>query len=85
MTLENYIKRCFQIHEKWKAAPDSSFKKSFVFPDMDLQKIWSDRLIGSTTKEYAAIVQKINNRTYFSEKTHAILNPIMEYILKKPR
>ncbi len=80
MTLENYVKRCFEIHEKWKVAPDSSFRKTFVFSDIDLQKIWSDRLMGSTTKEYAAIVQKINSHTYFSEKTHAVLDPIMEYI-----
>jgi D-alanyl-D-alanine carboxypeptidase len=82
LTQEDYVKRCFEMHEKLKDAPDSSFKKTFVFPDMDLQKIWSDRLIGSTAKEYAGIVQKINSRRYFSEKTHAVLDPIMEYIFE---
>jgi D-alanyl-D-alanine carboxypeptidase len=82
MTLENHVKRCFEIHEKWKVAPDSSFKKTFVDFGDDLEKIWSDRLMGSTTKEYAGIVQKINSHTYFSEKTHAVLDPIMEYIFE---
>jgi D-alanyl-D-alanine carboxypeptidase len=80
LTPENYVKRCFEIHEKLKTATDTSFKNSLVFPDMDLQKIWSDRLMASTTKEYVGIVQKINSHRYFSEKTQAILDPIMEYI-----
>ena len=78
-SLKDYTDKCLQIHEKLKKDTDSSFRKTFVFPDMDLQKIWSDRLPASTTKEYASIMQKINSRTYFTPKVQGYLDEIMEW------
>jgi D-alanyl-D-alanine carboxypeptidase len=81
---ENYTKRCFEIHQKLKMDYDTSFKKSFIFPDMTLQKVWSDRLTASTTKEYVSIMQKINSRTFFDAKTQAALENVMETSMENP-
>ncbi|MGB3465300.1 MAG: serine hydrolase [Cyclobacteriaceae bacterium] len=65
--------------------------KSGTIPNNDIgdlsipvQRVWSDRLPASTVAEYADIMQKINSRTYFSEKTHFYLDEVMEYILENP-
>ena len=78
-SLKDYTDKCLQIHEKLKNDTDSSFRKTFLMPDADLQKIWSDRLPASTTKEYASVIQKINSRTYFPPKVQAYLDDIMEW------
>lgn len=81
---EDYVKRCFEIHQKLKMDYDTSFKKSFIFPDMTLQKVWSDRLTSATTKEYVSIMQKINSRTYFDAKTQVALENVMETSMENP-
>jgi D-alanyl-D-alanine carboxypeptidase len=75
-----YVQQCLDIHQKLAADADGSFKKTFVFPEMPLQKIWSDRLPAATTAEYAALMQKIGSRIYFPDEVHYHLDPIMEWI-----
>ncbi|MCU0448923.1 MAG: class A beta-lactamase-related serine hydrolase [Bernardetiaceae bacterium] len=76
----DYVQQCLAIHQKLAADADGSFKKTFVFPDLALQKVWSDRLPASTTGEYAALMQKIGSRTYFPAEVHRHLDPVMEWI-----
>ncbi len=82
MPKEEYTKKCFEIHEKLKTDMNENMKAKFVFPNMALQHIWSDRLPASTTKEYVSIIQKINSHTYFDKKVHEHLDPIMEWPLE---
>jgi D-alanyl-D-alanine carboxypeptidase len=74
-----YRARCAQIHKQLKDDEDLLFKKKFVFPNMELQKIWSDRLPSSTTEDYASILHKINSRSYFPSKVQKLLENIMEW------
>lgn len=74
-----YAAKCQAIHLRLKQDQSGSFKKTFIFPDLALQKIWSDRLPGSTVREYASVMQKINSRTYFSPAVQTVLDSIMEW------
>lgn len=82
LSMNEYTQKCLEIHEKLKKDRDGSLKKSFIFPDMDLQKIWSDRLPAATTYEYVSIMQKINNRNYFSETAQKQLDTLMEWVFE---
>jgi D-alanyl-D-alanine carboxypeptidase len=82
LSTSDYTQKCFEFHEKLKKDIDGSLKKAFVFPDMDLQKIWSDRLPAATTYEYVSIMQKINNRTYFSATAQKQLDTLMEWVFE---
>jgi D-alanyl-D-alanine carboxypeptidase len=84
LSKDNYTKKCFEIHQKLKMDYDTTFKRSLVFPNMILQKEWSDRLTASTTKEYVSIMKKINGRTYFDSQTQENLEKIMETSMENP-
>ncbi|RYF49540.1 MAG: hypothetical protein EOO39_45445, partial [Cytophagaceae bacterium] len=79
LSAKAYVAQCQAIHNRLKQDKDGSFKKTFIFPDMALQKVWSDRLAGSTVREYASVMQKINSRTYFPPAVQTIIDSIMEW------
>ncbi|NID08600.1 serine hydrolase [Fibrella aestuarina] len=74
-----YAARCQAIHEQLKNDRSGAYKQGFIFPDMNLQKSWSDRLPGSTVREYASVMQKIISRTYFPTAVQTVLDSIMEW------
>ncbi len=74
-----YIKYCNQIHQQLKSDTTGNFKKSLPFLSFEIQKIWSDRLPGSNAKEYAALMQKIVNRKYFTDKVQIVLDEILQW------
>lgn len=76
----DYAREIAIIHTRLKADSSGAYKQTFIFPDMALQKLWSDRLTASTVHEYAGIMQKIQSRTYYSPAVQARLDPIMEWI-----
>lgn len=82
LTANDYAREIAMIHARLKADSSGTYKQTFIFPDITLQKLWSDRLTASTTDEYASIMQKIQSRTYYSPTVHAQLDPIMEWIFE---
>jgi D-alanyl-D-alanine carboxypeptidase len=78
LSIEEYYTLCNDIHEKLKAGFIDEYEQ-LSFQDIELQKIWSDRLPNSTTREYAMLMNKINNRTFLSQEVHKYLDPIMEW------
>nr|WP_326142538.1 hypothetical protein [Bacillus paralicheniformis] len=52
--------------------------------DKDFQKIWSDRLPRSTTRDYVSIMKKLNSKVYFSANVYQYLDPVMEQIMRNP-
>lgn len=74
-----YVSRCQAIHNRLKQDKTGTFKQTFIFPNMALQKVWSDRLPASTVSEYASVMQKINSRTYFPPAVQTIIDSIMEW------
>lgn len=79
LSAKAYESQAIAIHQRLKQDVDGSFKKQFIFPDMDLQKLWSDRLTASTVREYASVMQKLNKRTYYTPAVQAYLDQIMEW------
>ncbi|WP_375448000.1 serine hydrolase [uncultured Fibrella sp.] len=79
LSAKSYAARCLAIHNRLKLDRDGAYKKAFIFPAMSLQKVWSDRLPGSTVREYASIMQKISSRSYFPPAVQTVLDSIMEW------
>jgi D-alanyl-D-alanine carboxypeptidase len=79
MPMTEYHKKCEEAHQKLKA--DSSFIKQFNFANLSLnvQKVWSDRLVASTTADYAQLMQKIASGKFFDSETQSVLESIMEW------
>lgn len=84
ITDDNYQKLCARNHLKLKT--DSNFIKTFSFKNlsMNIQKVWSDRLVASTTNEYAEIMEMINGNTYFKPEIQNVLQQIMEWPMEYP-
>lgn len=84
MPAKAYIELCNKNHERLKNDP--SFIKTYnpVNLPLSVQKIWSDRLVGGTTSEYAGIMQKINSRSYFDKGVQVILESLMEWPMAYP-
>ena len=82
MSMDEYIKKSFEAHDKFKNDP--TFKKKFDAESIyiDQQKIWSNRMIGGSCKQYVSVMQKINSRTYFDSITQIILDDIFEWPMK---
>lgn len=60
---------------------DSSFKLKFRPEEftMKLQKLWSDRLPASTTKEYVQVVQALNKREILDEDVFFPIAEVLEF------
>lgn len=76
---EAYCKYIFAIHNQLKY--DTNFKAKFRPQDLSvkMQKLWSDRLIASTTKEYGQLAKILNNRKFLDQTTYRILANILEF------
>ncbi|WP_397540313.1 serine hydrolase [Rummeliibacillus pycnus] len=87
MDMSEYRKRAIDIHNKWLNQPlsEEEKKKLKTNLNMDFQKIWSDRLPRSTTKDYVSIMDKLNSKTYFNENVYKYLDPVMEQLMKHPK
>ncbi|MEO7265766.1 MAG: serine hydrolase [Ferruginibacter sp.] len=81
---EQYSRFIFDIHNALKYNPE--LKQKFRPQDLSvkMQKLWSDRLTASTTKEYAHIGKVLNNRKYFDSEAYAVLSEVLESIMENP-
>ena len=87
LSAQQYEGECATIHAKLKADIDGSYKKQFIFPNLELQKIWSNHLTASTTKEYGLVMQRILGKNYYppsvQKQLDIILQPILESAANK--
>lgn len=81
--MKDYIKATYEIHEKLLSNPD--YKTDLGDLNLDVQKVWSQNLPGSTVNDYVSLMQKINSRKYFSKETQLHLDEVMEILLENPR
>ncbi len=79
MGMDLYKKKAMHYYEVLKM--DTTIKERFnsAHVSMPVQRVWSDRLPGSTVREYDSILQKIQSRTYFDSTTQKTLEEIMEW------
>ena len=79
MPLPMYLERAQGYFDTLRV--DTTLKQTFKMANVSLpvQRVWSDRLPGGTARQYAELMQKIQSRTYFDEKTQAVLESIMEW------
>lgn len=82
MTLKNYMANTEVIHNKLLS--DSLYKKELGDLSMLIQKIWSDNLSPSITKDYSKLMQKFNSKTYFAPNVQALLDDVMEGLMQSP-
>jgi D-alanyl-D-alanine carboxypeptidase len=82
MSDDQYAKVTFLIHNQLKY--DSTYKKKFRPQDLTLkvQKLWSDRLPASTTKEYVQLCTILNNRKFFDTTTYSIIAKTLETLME---
>lgn len=65
------------IHEK--LLTDSKYRNDQGDLSLPVQRVWSDRLTRSTTKEYAHLMTKINSTTFFQPEVQEIMEDLMEW------
>lgn len=78
---------CRYIYDMHKALTYDTILKSKFRPQdlsMKMQKVWSERLPRSTTKEYVRIASILNNRAFFDDDTYAVLSGVLESIMENP-
>ncbi|MEQ1554112.1 MAG: serine hydrolase [Ferruginibacter sp.] len=78
---------CRFIYDMHKALTFDTLLKSKFRPQdlsMKMQKMWSDKLPSSTTKEYVRICTILNNRAFFDEDTYAVLSSVLETLTENP-
>jgi D-alanyl-D-alanine carboxypeptidase len=83
LSAEEYIYLTNIIHEKLKT--NTTYEQNLGDLDLDIQRVWSDRLPNSTVNEYVTVMKKINSRTYFDTKTQQYLDEVMEFLLENPK
>jgi D-alanyl-D-alanine carboxypeptidase len=79
MSMSEYVAESMKIHETLKHDRDSLLRRTFVFPSLDLQRIWSDRLPRSTAAAYASLLKTIDRKTYFPESVRQYLDTLLEW------
>lgn len=76
---KKYSMEAYDMHMNLKE--DSSFKETFQLEQfsLKLQKLWSNRLPASTTKEYIQIAQALNKREVLEEDAFFPISEILEF------
>ncbi|MBA2249725.1 MAG: serine hydrolase [Chitinophagaceae bacterium] len=79
-----YSKAISVIHNELKF--NAGYKQKFRLQDLTvkMQKVWSDRLPASTTKDYVHMISILNNRTILDEKTYNVLSEVLETVMENP-
>ncbi len=80
-----YIQEALAVHEKLKLDRNGKFKQKMPRVTMAEQRNWSDRLPSSTAKTYAVLMEKINDREYFTKEEYRHLSILMEFLMKNPQ
>lgn len=81
-TDKQYSLEAYYNHKDLKE--DSSFKETFR-PEqfsMKLQKMWSDHLPSSTTKEYVEVIQALNKREVLDEDAFFTVGEVLEFAME---
>ncbi|MEO6539535.1 MAG: hypothetical protein ABIN74_01040 [Ferruginibacter sp.] len=80
---KKYSMEAYYNHQDLKT--DSTLKVSFHYEKITpaLQKLWSDHLPASTTKEYVSIAQALNNREVLDEDAYFGIGETLEYPMEK--
>ncbi len=80
---KKYSMEAYYNHLDLKA--DSTLKETFNFEKFTpkLQKMWSDNLPSSTTKEYVSIASALNNRELIDEDAFFTIGEVVEYPMEK--
>lgn len=86
MSDEAYRNTSIRIFEEWQKTPltDQEKMEGLEVLTMDIQRVWSDRLPKASTNDYIHIMEKLNNKDYYSEQAHSYLDPVMEQIMNNP-
>jgi len=79
MSMKEYVDESSGFHRRVRSDRDSSFRKTFMFPSLTLQRIWSDRLPHSTASEYVELLKKLNSKSFFSEPVQKHLDALLEW------
>ena len=84
LTEQQYCRYIYDMHKA--LTYDTVLKSKFRPQDlsMKMQKVWSDKLPASTTKEYVRICSILNNRAFFDDDTYAVLAGVLESIMENP-
>jgi len=77
-----FERRANEAHQKLRDDAGGSFKKAFVFPNAEEQKVWSDRLPAASARSYGELMGKINGRKYFAPKVQQFLDSVLEWPLQ---
>jgi len=81
----DYDKFIFAVHNQLKFDPNIKGKFRPQDLTINMQKLWSDRLPASTTKDYAQLVNILNNRKYLDAGAYAILAKVLEFPMENKR
>lgn len=87
MPAEQFRTLAMTIHEKLKNDVDGSYKKAAGIAswyDKEFDRMNSDRLIASTTGDYATLLMKINSRKFFPPEVQKHLEKVMETPMESP-
>lgn len=71
-----------EIHQQLLSDP--SYRFGLTELGLGIQKIWSDRLPGSTAAAYTKVVHALNDRSFFAPEVYPFLTEVMETVMEKP-
>ena len=76
---KQYSMQAYDMHLQLR--DDSTFKATFRPDDLTpkMQKLWSNRLPASTTKEYVNLVAALNNREVLDEDAYFTIGEVLEF------
>lgn len=81
---ESYCRYAYDIHKALKYSDTVLQKFRPQDLTMPLQRVWSERLPASTTKDYVHIAKIINNRKFLAEEAYSILAKVLETVMENP-
>lgn len=79
MGMDLYKKKAEEYFELLKVDTTAKAKFNRAHVTSSVQRVWSDRLPGSTARTYDGIMQKIQSRTYFDSTAQSTLEKMMEW------
>lgn len=79
LSRKDFEKEVLLAFDDWCASPPSESVKNQVYSlmSMSFQKLWTNKLAKSTTRDYAKLMGRLNRETVYSEEVYAHFTPLL--------
>lgn len=81
---KEYEEAVIEVFDDWCISPPTKEIKNKIFSNMSMpfQKMWTNKLAKSNTRDYIKLMARLNRETFYSKEVYHHFTPLLRYKIK---